>query len=121
MKPDKGNGVVIMDKSDYFDNLSALLMDDTYQEISLSKINILYRRVDMLLEDMLFQGQIDEDAYAFMKNKYPVVANVFGLPKIHKGLVNMNFRLIVNAKRGKTFFIGKYLDFHLKRGIQCFQ
>ncbi|XP_043944890.1 deoxyribonuclease-1-like [Protopterus annectens] len=97
MKPDKGNGVVIMEKGDYLDAMNYLLLDDTYEESSLNEIKVTYRKIDLLLDDMLYQGQIDEKEYFYMKNEHPMVSNIFGIPKIHKGLINPKFRPIMDG------------------------
>lgn len=120
MKPDKGNGVVVMNKGDYLNGMNALLLDGTYEEISLNEVKVAHHKIDLLLSDMLFQEQINDSEYFYMLNEHPMVSNIFGIQKIHKGLKNPKFRPIADGKRSKTCFISKYLDNKLQRSLEKF-
>ncbi|XP_043932244.1 vacuolar protein sorting-associated protein 13C [Protopterus annectens] len=52
MKPDKGSGVVVMERGEYLDCMSNILMVDSYEESSLNEIKVAYRRIDLTLDDM---------------------------------------------------------------------
>ncbi|XP_043914028.1 vomeronasal type-2 receptor 26-like [Protopterus annectens] len=120
MKPDKGNGVVIVDYNDYISYMNAMLLGDAYEEVSRNEINLAHKKIDILLNDMLHQGELDELEWSFLQNEYPVISGIFGIPKIHKGLSNLQFRPIVDGKRSKTHFISQFLDYHFKKGINTF-
>ncbi|XP_043931275.1 zinc transporter 3 [Protopterus annectens] len=70
MKPDKGNGVVVMDKRQYLDGMNNILLDEAYEESSLNEIRVAYKKIDLALEDMIYQAQIDVDEYHFLRNEY---------------------------------------------------
>ncbi|XP_043921738.1 histamine H3 receptor-like [Protopterus annectens] len=97
MKPDKGSGIVIVDNNDYISYMNAMLTENTYSEISRNEINIAHKRIDTTLFDMLYQGEVDEHEWRFLQNEFPVISGIFGIPKIHKGLDNLNFRPIVDV------------------------
>ncbi|XP_043922335.1 zinc finger protein 841-like [Protopterus annectens] len=120
MKPDKGNGVVVTTTQDYISYMIGMLQGDSYEEVSLNEINIAYAKIDLTIKNMLHKGEITEDEYNYMNNEYPVISGIFGIPKIHKGLDNLQFRPIVDGKRNKTCFISQFLDYHLKKCLTKF-
>ncbi|XP_043926621.1 serine/threonine-protein kinase LATS1-like [Protopterus annectens] len=98
MRPDKGNGMVIIDSNDYSTYMTNMLLGNTYVEVSKNQVNIAFKRIDMLLDDMLYQGEISEKEHEYLYNEYPIISGIFGIPKIHKGLNNLQFRPIVDGK-----------------------
>ncbi|XP_043911489.1 deleted in malignant brain tumors 1 protein-like [Protopterus annectens] len=117
MKPDKGGGVVVMNSVDYQYQINALLFTEKYSEVSQNEINVAFHKIDLLLEDMLLQGEITKNDYDFMVNEKPALASIFGIPKIHKGLDNPSFRPIVDGCTSKTYYIAQWIDSHVKKGI----
>ncbi|XP_043927922.1 zona pellucida-like domain-containing protein 1 [Protopterus annectens] len=87
---------------------------NTYCQISVNEKNILYRRVDLILEELLLNRQISLDEQSFMVVKSPKTPTIFGIPNIHKDLRNPPFRPIVDAKASKTYFIARFIDIQLK-------
>ena len=88
-KPDKGNGVVLLDKADYVTKMGCILDDQTkfrkVQNVDLYKSTIsLETQVRFSLQKLLNANIIDKFSYqkAYPKGSRPCL--LYGLPKIHK-------------------------------------
>ena len=123
-KPDKGNGVVIMNKSDYHTRMLEMIGDE-------SKFKKRDRFCGIANKDITIfrEGQLQRFLYSLKKKKllddaiydrvYPkgsVPARIYGQPKLHK--LNANdilskqvppFRIIVSSTGAFNYNIAKYL------------
>ena len=88
-KPDKGNGVVILNKTDYIEKMGVILGDPTkfkkIQNVDLYKATVnLETQVRSTLRKLWDARIIDEFTYkkAYPKGSRPCL--LYGLPKIHK-------------------------------------
>ena len=112
-KPDKGNGVVILDKSEYINKIQTIL-DDKKKFRPLNKDPTDERETDLqdYLKLLLTHGVFSEEVY----NKLgPVGSNpsrIYGLPKIHKP--DIPLRPIISAIGSYTHSLAKFLSEILK-------
>ena len=88
-KPDKGNGVVIMDRTDYVNKVMDILGDpNKFKEsptVDLYKPTLkLENEVSFLLKELMKKGVIDPKQYkaAYPSGSRPCL--MYGLPKVHK-------------------------------------
>ena len=85
VKPDKGNGVIVLDKISYIESLRALLSDESKFKKSLGDETIKRQgSLQRFLLALKKGGFFDETTY---DNIYPhgsLPARLYGLPKIHK-------------------------------------
>ena len=90
MRPDKGNGIVVLNKVDYVNKVETLLSDDSkFKPINNDKninklIYSLENKICRFLRAIKSKGIIDESTY---KDIAPIGSKpgfLYGLPKIHK-------------------------------------
>ena len=85
LKPDKGNGIVLIDIP-YYTNCVSRLFDnkDKFRQLknnpTLSRLKSLQRYLNQLLK----RNEIDEQTYKSIRPKNAKPARAHGLPKIHK-------------------------------------
>ncbi|XP_043934403.1 podocalyxin-like protein 2 [Protopterus annectens] len=116
MQPDKGGGTVIMEQMIYEAKMHDILNDTTkYTIVSLNEVHMSYKKIDMVIKDLLDQEVIEQDLYTFLSNLHPKVPTIFGVPKIHKNAMDPPLRPIVAAQGSKTHNLSKYLDWKLKQ------
>lgn len=112
LKPDKGQGIVLIDKTNYYNSMErlfndtskfALLQEDpTLRNLSTvqSYLNTLYKRNEITLEDK-----------NLMRPKFAHIGRAHGLPKIHKDYQDIPpFRPIVDTTNTPHYGVAKYLS-----------
>ena len=84
-KPDKGNGVVVMNKIDYIQKMKQILLDRTKFK-SVSENNNLKQlsRFQNFLARLKNVGAIDQTTYKRIRPVATTIPTLYGLPKIHK-------------------------------------
>ena len=111
LKPNKGQGRVIINKKDYFQSLDRLFSDKTKFEIleedpTLRNLNTIQNYLNTLYK----RGEITEDEKKLMRPKSGQIGRAHGLPKIHKQFNNIpSFRPIVDTTNTPHYNVGKYL------------
>ena len=116
-RPDKGNGVVLMDKSSYISKVNLILTDATkFEKVEKNKDNPI--KIVFSLEDKIRRflqktfKLVDSNGkrgptYEFL---YPSGTNLgilYGLPKVHKA--NWPIRPILSAVNTPNYLLAKYL------------
>ena len=117
-KSDKGNSVVIVNREDYLKRMQELV-DDTSK---FEKVTVKHRKeynfmvkekkeVDSLLNELLAKNAITEDQREKLSPNGPNPARLYGLPKIHKNLVDglPPYRPIISQIGSSTYKIAKFL------------
>ncbi|CAH8837417.1 unnamed protein product [Trichobilharzia szidati] len=86
LKPDKGEGVVIMNKSDYQNKMNDILKDQSKFLVDNATDNVLLveKQINRQLQILLMHGFIDEKLYKQLKAIGSHTPQLYGLPKIHK-------------------------------------
>ena len=86
-KPDKGNGIVLLDKVDYVRKMEQLLSDKT-RFLKDNKEKDLTQQVEKaitkLLSSLKQRGIIDNNTYERLRPTGTIVPRLYGLPKTHK-------------------------------------
>ena len=85
-KPDKGSGVVILNKSDYITKVSSILSDTTKfskdnGQIETYKLEV---KINKILKKLLDNGHISNKVFEDIKTSDSSIPRLYGLPKIHK-------------------------------------
>ncbi|VDQ00823.1 unnamed protein product [Trichobilharzia regenti] len=86
-RPDKGDGVVLMNKCDYVDKINSLLTDETkFQELSNPRDldGKVEKQLTKTLQELTKSGVISEAAYNRLKSTENNTSRLYGLPKVHK-------------------------------------
>jgi hypothetical protein len=113
-RPDKGNGVVLMDKSDYIDKVNLVLEDSSkFQRVEgdiFKKILSEEGKINRFVRKTF--GGVDENGRHFPTYNQLLVSGsslgiLYGLPKIHKE--NVPIRPILSACNTPAYNLAKYL------------
>lgn len=107
-RPDKGRGVVVLDRRDYVEKLEIILSDKTKFKLldkdpTISRENAL----TSLLRRMKREEYLTKQEYQNIKPVGSVSARLYGLPKVHK--TNAPLRPIVSCINSYNYRLGKYL------------
>ena len=120
-KFDKGNGILIIDRSLYVNKMQSLLSDSSkFQQYSHSKRSskdpfILEEdRFVRKLLDLKSKGLISDSIFKTVKPVGSQPARLYGLPKIHKDKNDPPFRPILNMINAYPSRLAKWLDNLLK-------
>ena len=112
-KPDKGNGVVIMNSNDYFQKMNTILNDNTKfrkckEYESLYNYNLkMEDKINYFLRKIKKNGVIDDTEYKNLYVNGSSPAILYGLPKVHK--VNMPLRPILAAFSTPSYRLAKFV------------
>ncbi|CAJ0966792.1 unnamed protein product [Ranitomeya imitator] len=98
IKPaDKGGATVIMDRTDYLDEVFRQLGDTTvYKVIPCNPLNQLVQKIAPIIDFHFQTGTIDSKMRDFLIKRDPITPIFYVLPKIHKRLVKPPGRPIVS-------------------------
>ena len=114
LKPDKGWGCVILNKTDYYNSLDGIFYDTTkFQQVdadtSITQLNSLQAFLNKLASNG--RKEITTDEKDFMRPKFAQPARAHGLPKVHKVFDSLPpFRPIVDTTNTVYSFVGKFLS-----------
>ena len=110
MKPDKGNGVVILDKHDYNKIMDEILSDTSkFQLVNDDAIKITLKRenqVKTLLKKLKIDNCIDERAYNELYPTGTRIGILYGLPNIHN--LSIPLRPILSSVNHYSYRIAKF-------------
>ncbi len=87
MKPDKGRGVVVMDKASYVDKVKVILSDTTkFVQVLVDPFNHILKLEDKLnrLLRNLKDTVISTEIYNYLYASGSIPGTLYGLPKVHK-------------------------------------
>ena len=104
-KADKGNTIVVLEKSDYILGMEDLLATDEYINIKCDPLKECVNEFNKTLEEIKLI--LNEKEKSMLKVSNPVTSRIYGLPKIHKP--GNKFRPIVNNINSPTYFLAKHL------------
>ncbi|CAF3881483.1 unnamed protein product, partial [Rotaria sp. Silwood1] len=107
-KPDKGRGVVILDRNDYIEKLENILSDNKKfkllnEDPTISRENAL----TTVLRQMKNEEYLTQQEYRYIKPVDSVPARLYGLPKVHKN--NVPLRSMVSCIKSYNYKLGKFL------------
>jgi hypothetical protein len=111
LKPDKGNGVVLMNRKDYHVKMMSMLNDGSkFQRIDGDWLKIITKnedKINRLLSKMKSNGDITEQEYNAMYATGTKPGALYGLPKVHKA--NTPLRPILSAIGTTGYNLAKFL------------
>ena len=111
MRPDKGNGVVLIDVVDYKKQMDELFSDSNkFKHIDSDPTNTRLKTVQSYLSTLLSRNEITKGEYKALRPKCAKPARAHGLPTIHKTYQNLpKFRPIIDTNGATHYQIGQYL------------
>ena len=86
-KPDKGAGIVILNKEDYLSKMLEILKDATKFELKPKendKTPAIEKAISKQLKDLKLRGIIDSSTFERLKPMGSTIPRLYGLPKVHK-------------------------------------
>ena len=111
LKPDKGNGIVLLDVKDYSNSVEHLFKDP--KKIQILDTDPTVTRLKSLqsyLRTLLKRNEITKAEFHMMRPKNAKPARAHGLSKIHKEFLNIpKFRPIIDITGTTDCLVGKYL------------
>ena len=117
-KPDKGNGVVIMDKSQYISNMSKILQDQSkFKEVPSGQKNIYIAKesqVNSKLPQLKKNKQIEDKIYQQLRSTGCKPSRLYGLLEVHKSACDPPMRPILSMDNSYCDNIAKSLILILK-------
>ena len=111
LKPDKGNGIVILKRSDYIDSLNSLFNDPTKfkrtpHDLTSSRLATLQAYLCKLLN----RGEISEFEHENLRPTFAHLGRARGLPKTHKTFQSIpKFRPIIDTTNTPLYNVDKFL------------
>ena len=107
-RPDKGDGVVVLDRSDYVSRVSHVLSDNSkfcFDDTQTDSTSQLQKDVIQHLDYLAHQGIISQNKA--LRPRSCQVPKLYGLPKIHKP--NFSVRPILSMCSSPTYYLAKWL------------
>ena len=122
-KSDKGNSVVVLNKSDYVERMHELLADtNKFRKLNIKEgkdYNFLINqelRISKVLRRLRDNGALSEAVYRHLNPTGTQPSVLYGLAKVHKALVNNipKLRPILSAVNTPTYGLSQYLNSIMK-------
>ena len=112
LKPDKGQGKVLVNHEDYIKSLQRIF-DDTskFKKIEKDPTITRLKTVQNYLKTLCQRGEITESEKKAMRPKFAQIAQAHGLPKTHKPYERLpKFRPIIDTTNTPYYGISKFLS-----------
>ena len=111
MKPDKGNGIVLLNKEDYTNSMENLFSDKTkFKQLDSDPTISRLSSLQSYLRKLGNNNEITETEFKAMRPKNARPAKATGLPKIHKQFDNLpSFRPIIDTPGSAHYLTAKFL------------
>ena len=110
-RPDKGKGIVLLNRSDYVNKMHTVLSDSTkFSKIGEPKFSLIFKvedKINRTLRQFKENSVIDEPTYNKLYSSGSSFSILCGLPQIHKQ--NVPLCPILAAYNAPNFHIAKYL------------
>ena len=99
MKPDKGNGIVLLNKEDYTNSMENLFTNKTkFKQLDSDPTITRLSSLESYLRKLKNINEITETQFKVMRPQTACTAKAPGLPKIHKHFNNLaSFRPIIDT------------------------
>lgn len=87
LQPDKGSGIVLLDRTDYVAKMEVILSDRTkfmVDDKGKGKTESWERKMNKKLNSLLKEGRLDRKTVMELKARGSQLPQLYGLPKLHK-------------------------------------
>ncbi|CAF3457421.1 unnamed protein product, partial [Rotaria socialis] len=112
-KSDKGNNIVILNKSSYIEKIGILLSDhQVYEKLNSNPLKDTQRAFNNQLKDILGHNVSLIEKF---RSKLPCMPYLYGLPKLHKE--GTPFRPIISTVQSISYSLSKYLATSLSQFV----
>ena len=112
-KPDKGNGCVLLNKSDYLHKMLDIIGDSRKFKLlgcatKFDNVNKVENEITKFLKQLLDNKEITEDIFNLVKPVGSITPRMYGLPKIHKEGIPL--RPILSMVKSAQHKLAKFLN-----------
>ena len=103
LKPDKGNGIVLLNANDYYNGVEKLFQDKLkFKQILEDPTTSRLTSAQRYLKKLNKRGKLANDMYDKIRPKSAKLARAHGLPKIHKLFENIpSFRSLIVSRHNR--------------------
>ena len=111
-KPDKGNGVLVIDTTDYYESLDKLFSDTTkFKRLDADPTNTRLSTLQSYLQKLNNRNRISEEVvHQKIRPKNGKIPRAHGSPKVHESFVRVpSFRLIIDTIGSTHYNVTKYI------------
>ena len=112
-KPDKGRGIVLLDKADYVNKMRDIINDQTkFSEVDISPAKLAFKiedRLNRFLSKIKLKSLITNETYNDLYSMGSSFGIMYGLPKVHKPRP-VPLRPILAAYNMPNFKLAKFLN-----------
>ena len=111
LKPDKGNGVVVMSDKDYIDKMNNILKDQSKFVVDANQnrsMETTEKEINDILEYLHYHSYISSQTLKKIQPKGDVMPRLRGAPKIHKD--GCPLRPVLNMRNSSTYKISRWLN-----------
>ena len=111
LSPDKGNGIVVMDKEDYKNSLEELFADRSkFRILDEDPTNKRFTSIQTFLRSLKKRGEISEEEFKSMFPENAKIGRAHGTAKVHKEFERLPpLRPIVDTIGSTHYGVGKYI------------
>ena len=111
LKPDKGNGVVLVQTIDYYNAVENLFTDSSkFKQIYNGPTPTRLTSLQRYLKQLNKRGELPDAVYNTIRPKHAKIARAHGLPKVHKAFDDVPpFRPIIDTMGTTHSSVEKYL------------
>ena len=110
-RPDKGKGVVLLNRDDYVEKMNNILSDSSkFVEVGSPEFGTILKiedRINRTLKQLKDDSAISDCTYNSLFSSGSSFSTLYGLPKVHKE--NIPLRPILAAYNSPNFHIAKFL------------
>ena len=112
VKPDKGQGIVLLKKEDYVRSLENIFNDETkFKKVDKDPTLTRIGTIKTYLNTMFNRGEITSTEKKSMRPKGAIRARARGMPKTHKNFTSLpSFRPVIDTMNTPYYGIGHYLN-----------
>ena len=112
-KPDKGSGIVILNKEDYNSKMLNIINDEKkFLKIGPVGDNLtivkLEKKIIQILKDLVDKNELSQEHYNLIRPVGSIRPRLYGLPKLHK--VDIPLRPILSMIRSPQHELARYLN-----------
>ena len=110
-RPDKGKGVVLLNRRDYTEKMNSILSDSNkFSEVGTPDFNTIFKiedKINRTLKHFKDNSIISDGTYQSLYSSGSSYSTLYGLPKVHKR--NVPLRPILAAYNAPNYAIAKFL------------
>ena len=110
-RPDKGSGIVLLNKEEYISKMNKILCDEkkfSHDPKDKDKTAVIEKQLTKILKQMLDDSIIDKDLYDKLRPTGSTIPRLYGVPKVHKDGVPL--RPILDMNNSPHHAIAKWLN-----------